>query len=74
MFLKPVWVDEIHGVGVYATPSVRIWGFRNKFSLFQLRGIIFAEQIINVKSIFLKLFKIERPLLKNQEKRKMTQI
>ena len=37
MFLKPVWVGKIHGVGVYATHSVRIWWFRNKFSLFQLK-------------------------------------
>ena len=36
MFLKPVWVGKIYGVGVYATHSVRIWWFRNKFSLFQL--------------------------------------
>ena len=35
--LKPVWVGKIHGVGVYATHSVRIWWFRNKFSLFQLK-------------------------------------
>ena len=33
--LKLVWVGKIHGVGVYATHSVRIWWFRNKFSLFQ---------------------------------------
>ena len=37
MFLKPVWVGKIHGVRVYATHSVRIWWFRNKFSLFQLK-------------------------------------
>ena len=37
MFLKPVWVGKIHGVGVYATHSVRIWWFRNNFSLFQLK-------------------------------------
>ena len=37
MFLKPVWVGKIHGVGVYAIHSVRIWWFRNKFSLFQLK-------------------------------------
>ena len=37
MFLKPVWVGKIHGVGVYATHVVRIWWFRNKFSLFQLK-------------------------------------
>ena len=37
IFLKPVWVGKIHGVGVYATHSVRIWWFRNKFSLFQLK-------------------------------------
>ena len=29
MFLKPVRVGKIHGVGVYATHSVRIWCFRN---------------------------------------------
>ena len=37
MFLKPVWEGKIHGVGVYATHSVRIWWFRNKVSLFQLK-------------------------------------
>ena len=37
MFLKLVWVGKIRGVGVYATHSVRIWWFRNKFSLFQLK-------------------------------------
>ena len=37
IFLKPAWVGKIHGVGVYATHSVRIWWFRNKFSLFQLK-------------------------------------
>ena len=37
MFLKPVWVGKIHGVGVYATHVVRIWWFSNKFSLFQLK-------------------------------------
>ena len=30
-------IGKIHGVGVYATHSVRIWWFRNKFSLFQLK-------------------------------------
>ena len=37
MFLKPVWVGKIHGVGVYATHSVRMRWFRNKFSLFQFK-------------------------------------
>ena len=37
MFLKPLWVGKIHGLGFYATHSVRIWWFRNKFSLFQLK-------------------------------------
>ena len=37
MFLKPVWVRKIHGIGVYATHVVRIWWFSNKFSIFQLK-------------------------------------
>ena len=34
---KTVWVGKINGVGVYATHFVKIWWFRNKFSLFQLK-------------------------------------
>ena len=34
MFLKPVWVGKIHGVGVYATHSVRIWWLRVKEQIF----------------------------------------
>ena len=37
MFLKPVWVGKIHGVGVYATHVVRIRWFSNKFSIFLLK-------------------------------------
>ena len=37
MFLKLVWVGKIHGVEIYATHFVRIWWFRNKFSIFQLK-------------------------------------
>ena len=37
--LKLVWVGKIHGVGVYATHSVRIWWLRNKFSSFQLKEV-----------------------------------
>ena len=29
MFLKPVWVGKINGVGVYATHSVMIWAARS---------------------------------------------
>ena len=67
MFLKPVWVGKIHGVGVYATHVVRIWWFRNKFSIqvlkkpllipesFQIFFFQFLEEV-RIPDIALKIY------------------
>ena len=59
MFLKPVWVGKIHGVGVYATHSVRIWWFRKIFSLFQLKEV--TKKVAPGK----KITKMQKKILSN---------
>ena len=54
MFLKPVWVGKIHGVGVYATHVVRIWWFRNKFSIQVLKKPLLIPE--SFQDIFFSIF------------------
>ena len=51
MFLKPVWVGKVHGVGVYATHSVRIWWFIKIFTHKDVRGYQKSCECLNKSHI-----------------------